>query len=198
MFIWSFKRKCHANESLSKHKARLCCHGGQHQWGVNFYETYAPVVTWVSVRTMMVMSTLYNLNTRSIDIILANPQTKIKANIYLFPPAGIAINTGGQDLVLKLKKNLYGLKNAGRTWWEHLASGLERMGLKQCEANQYVWKKDGLVIIVYVDNCLIFGNSKDNVDKVVEKLRKRFDIADEGTTVEEYLGVKIDHNKDGS
>eukprot|EP00957_Ditylum_brightwellii_P001024 81343-Ditylum_brightwellii.AAC.2 len=38
------RRKRHADGSLSKHKARLCCHGGQQQWGVNFYETYAPVV----------------------------------------------------------------------------------------------------------------------------------------------------------
>eukprot|EP00957_Ditylum_brightwellii_P178193 13572574-Ditylum_brightwellii.AAC.2 len=41
-------------------------------------------------------------------------------------------------------------------------------------------------------------HSKDDADKVVEELRKRFDITDEGTTVAEYLGVKIDHNKDGS
>eukprot|EP00957_Ditylum_brightwellii_P027373 2069429-Ditylum_brightwellii.AAC.1 len=85
---------------------------------------------------MMVMSKLYNLNTRSIDFILAYPQDEIKTNIYLFPPAGVMMNTGGQDLVLKLKKNLYGLKDAGRTWWEHLASGLKEMGFKQCEADQ--------------------------------------------------------------
>eukprot|EP00957_Ditylum_brightwellii_P129733 9896374-Ditylum_brightwellii.AAC.1 len=53
MLIWSFKRKRHADESLSKHKARLCCHGGEQQWGVKFYETYAPVVAWTSVRAML-------------------------------------------------------------------------------------------------------------------------------------------------
>eukprot|EP00957_Ditylum_brightwellii_P130263 9937040-Ditylum_brightwellii.AAC.2 len=72
------------------------------------------------------------------------------------------------------------------------------MGLKQCETDQCVWKKDDLVIIVYVDNCLMFRNSKDEVDNIVEELGKRFDITDEGITVKEYLGVKIDHNKDGS
>eukprot|EP00957_Ditylum_brightwellii_P137950 10517403-Ditylum_brightwellii.AAC.1 len=45
MLIWSFKRKRHADGSLAKYKARLCCHGGQQQWGVNYYETYAPVVS---------------------------------------------------------------------------------------------------------------------------------------------------------
>eukprot|EP00957_Ditylum_brightwellii_P056609 4291001-Ditylum_brightwellii.AAC.1 len=184
MLIWSFKRKRHADGSLSKHKARLCCHGGQQQWGVNYYETYAPVVAWASVRTMLVMSKLYNLNTRSIDFILAYPQAEVKTNIYLHPPAGITINTNGEDVVLKLKKNLYGLKDAGRTWWEHLSSGLEKMGFRQCEADQCVWKKDGVVIIVYVDDCLIFGNTKELVDDIVTALGKQFDITDEGETVE--------------
>eukprot|EP00957_Ditylum_brightwellii_P094759 7215906-Ditylum_brightwellii.AAC.3 len=83
---------------------------------------------------MMIISNLYNINTRSIDFILAYPQAEIMTNIYLFPPARIGINTGEQDLVLKLKENLYGLKDAVRTWWEHLTSGLEGMRFKQCEA----------------------------------------------------------------
>eukprot|EP00957_Ditylum_brightwellii_P151500 11537145-Ditylum_brightwellii.AAC.1 len=72
------------------------------------------------------------------------------------------------------------------------------MNFKQCEADQCVWKKDGLVIIVYVDDFLIFGNSKDEVDRTVDELGKRFDITNEGTTVEEYLGVKVDLYKDRS
>eukprot|EP00957_Ditylum_brightwellii_P186837 14227213-Ditylum_brightwellii.AAC.1 len=74
MLIWSFKQKRHADGSLNKHNARLCCHGGQQQWGVKYYETYAPVVAWASVRTMLIMSRLYNLNTRSIGFVLAYPQ----------------------------------------------------------------------------------------------------------------------------
>eukprot|EP00957_Ditylum_brightwellii_P101883 7765480-Ditylum_brightwellii.AAC.1 len=136
MLVWSFKRKRHADGSLSKHKARLCCHGGQHQWGVNFYKTYAPVVGWASVRIMLEISKLYNLNTRSIDFVLAYTQADIKSTIYLFPHTGITINNNGQDLVLKLKKNLYRLKDAGRTWWEHLSADREEMGFKQCQADQ--------------------------------------------------------------
>eukprot|EP00957_Ditylum_brightwellii_P002545 195488-Ditylum_brightwellii.AAC.1 len=84
MLIWLFKRKCHADESLSKRKVGLCCHGGQQQWRVNFYEIYAPVVAWASVRTMVVMSNLYNLNTRSIDFILAYPKPKSKLTYTCF------------------------------------------------------------------------------------------------------------------
>eukprot|EP00957_Ditylum_brightwellii_P155298 11822222-Ditylum_brightwellii.AAC.1 len=71
------------------------------------------------------------------------------------------------------------------------------MGFKQCMADQCVWKRDSIVIIVYVDDCLIFGNEKGEVDSIVEMLGKIFDITDEGETIEEYLGAKIDHNTDG-
>eukprot|EP00957_Ditylum_brightwellii_P140595 10710965-Ditylum_brightwellii.AAC.1 len=108
------------------------------KWGVNFYETYAPVVGWASVRTMLIMSKLYNLNIRSIDFVLAYPQAEIKSVIYLHPSAGVIINNNGQDLVLKLKKNLYGLKDSGRTWWEHLSSRSEQIGFQQCVADQCV------------------------------------------------------------
>ena len=56
MMIWSFKRKRHPDGSLSKHKARLCCHGGQQQWGLNFWETYAPVVAWSSIRILLTLA----------------------------------------------------------------------------------------------------------------------------------------------
>eukprot|EP00957_Ditylum_brightwellii_P158507 12064821-Ditylum_brightwellii.AAC.1 len=74
MLIWSFKRKQHASGSLAKDKARLCCNSDQQQWGVNYYKTYAPVVSWPAVRTMMIISKLYNLHTRAIDFVLAYPQ----------------------------------------------------------------------------------------------------------------------------
>ena len=47
--IWSFKRKRFPDGTLNKYKARLCAHGGMQQWGVNYWETYAPVVNWISV-----------------------------------------------------------------------------------------------------------------------------------------------------
>ena len=46
MMIWSFKRKRHPDGTLDKYKARLCCHRGQQQWGVTYWDTYASVVSW--------------------------------------------------------------------------------------------------------------------------------------------------------
>ncbi len=56
MSIWSFKRKRYPDGTLNKHKARLCAHGGMQTWGQNYWETYAPVVNWTSVRVLFAVS----------------------------------------------------------------------------------------------------------------------------------------------
>eukprot|EP00957_Ditylum_brightwellii_P096481 7348673-Ditylum_brightwellii.AAC.1 len=47
--IWSFKTKRFPSGQLMKHKACLCVHGGMQKWGVDFWETYSPVVNWITV-----------------------------------------------------------------------------------------------------------------------------------------------------
>ena len=128
MFIWIFKRKRHPDGSLNKHKARLCCHGGKQELGVNYWDTYAPVVSWTSVRTMLIISNIHKLYSKSIDFTLAYSQAPTKSNVYLFAPAGIKMNFQGRDCVLKLRQNLCGLKNGGRIWWKHCSEGLSNMG----------------------------------------------------------------------
>eukprot|EP00957_Ditylum_brightwellii_P035403 2684580-Ditylum_brightwellii.AAC.1 len=120
---------------------------------------------------MMTMSKLHNLHTRLIDFVLAYLQAEVKSVIYLHPPAGIKLNTNGEDVVIKLRKNLYGLKDTGRTWWENLSEGLEKIGFKQCNADQCVWIKDGIVVVVYVDDCLTFGNKEKEVEKLIQDLK---------------------------
>ena len=71
--IWSFKRKRFPDGCLNKHKACLCAHGGMQTWGVNYWETYAPTVNWISVRFLLVVAEILNLDTKAIDFVLAFP-----------------------------------------------------------------------------------------------------------------------------
>jgi hypothetical protein len=63
--IWSFKRKRRPDGSLLKHKARLCAHGGMQTWGDNYWETYSPVVNMLSVRLLLCLSKIFNLDPQS-------------------------------------------------------------------------------------------------------------------------------------
>jgi hypothetical protein len=93
-------------------------------WGVSYWETYAPVVNWMSIRTLMALSIIHDLETHSINFVLAFPQAPLDVDIYMEPPYGFDID-GKKNFILKLNKNLYGLKNASHNFWNSLSKGLE-------------------------------------------------------------------------
>ena len=96
--------------SLSKYKERICCHRGQQEYGVNYWETYAPVVNQTSVRVILILSKIHALESKSIDFTLAYSQADAKIPIFLYPPQGIDLKGRNHNKVLKLNKNLYRLR----------------------------------------------------------------------------------------
>jgi len=84
---------------------------------MNYFETYAPVVTWFAIRVMIVMGIIFNWALCQVDFVMAYPQAPIETDIYMELPQGIQTATGNsKDHVLKLLKNIYGQKQAGRVW----------------------------------------------------------------------------------
>ena len=193
--IWSFKRKRRPDGSLLKHKARLCCHGGMQVFGENYWDTYAPVVNWMSIRSMLIFSLLHDLHARSIDFTLAFPQADVEATIYMDLPRGVE-TVNGKDEVFLILKNLYGLKQASKTWFEHLRDGLtsKDLGFTPSAVDPCVFYKDGCAILCYVDDCLIFARTKAMADKVLSDLRAYgYVLTDEGE-VTNYLGVQVERD----
>jgi hypothetical protein len=105
--IWYFKRKCFPDERVNKWKARLCAHGGMQEFGVNHWETYAPTVNWISVRFLLIVAQVLDLNTQAIDFLLAFPQVDLDVPVYMEFPAGMELAGHGEkssNYVLCLKK----------------------------------------------------------------------------------------------
>ena len=109
LVIWSFKRKRYPDGRIHKYKARVCAHGGIQTWGDNYWETYAPIVTWLSVRTLLILSVLHDLESRSIDFTLAFPQADLDVDVYMELSPGFDMNGNSGLHVIKLNKPLYGL-----------------------------------------------------------------------------------------
>ena len=198
MMIWSFKRKRKPDGTLDKYKARLCCHGGQQEWGITYWDTYAPVVSWSSVRILMTLANLHKLHTRAVDFIQAYPQAKIKAVIFLKTPPGVTLETeGGREMVLLLLKNLYGLKDAGLTWYEHLTAGLTKIGFEPTKSDPCVYVRNTNIIIMYVDDCVIISKSEGEANAIMEEIKNQgLKLTDEGT-METYLGIQIKREENG-
>ena len=142
--IWSFKRKRFPDGTLNKFKARLCAHGGMQQWGINYWETYAPVVNWISVRFLLILSEIAGLESRTIDFVLAFPQADLDVPVYMELPIGMEVpgsEGNNKFYVLRLRKSLYGLKQASANWYDMLRKGLEIRGFKESVADPCVFIK---------------------------------------------------------
>jgi hypothetical protein len=113
--VWAMKRKRRIlSREVYKWKARLNVHGGRQELGVNYWETYAPVVNWFTIRLFLILSILNKWHSRQIDFVLAYPQADIECEMYMEMPAGFKYDTNKGSHVLRLKKNIYGQKQAGR------------------------------------------------------------------------------------
>eukprot|EP00957_Ditylum_brightwellii_P185840 14149142-Ditylum_brightwellii.AAC.3 len=66
-----------------KHIASMCAHGGMQQWGIDFWETYRLVVNWIVIRTVLAIVSIHSIPTKSINFVLAFPQTKLAINVYI-------------------------------------------------------------------------------------------------------------------
>ena len=144
--------------------------GWQQQWRVNYWDTYAPVVSWSSIRIMMTLTYLHNLNTKSVDFVQTYPQAKLKSTIYMKTPQGVELRPNEGEMVLKLEKNQYSLKDASRTWFEHLPDGLHSLGFRSTESDPCIMTQGINVIILYVDDCIIMSRTKAEADNIYHQL----------------------------
>ena len=113
--IWAFKRKRYPDGRIWKHKARLCAHGDMQTYGVNYWDTYAPTVNWISIRFILIIAQALELNTQAIDITLAFPQADLEVSVYMELPAGMELagkSRTSSQFVLNLRKSLYGFTQA--------------------------------------------------------------------------------------
>jgi hypothetical protein len=128
--VWSMqhKRDLTTNE-IKSHKARLNLHGRKQIYGMNYFETYTPVVTWFTIRLMIIFGIIFCWALRQVDFVMAYPQAPIEMDIHMELPQGIQTAHGSsKDHMLKLEKNIYGQKQAGHVWNSFLVDKLLSIG----------------------------------------------------------------------
>ncbi len=189
--VWAMKRKRRIDtRQVYKWKARLNVHGGMQKYGINYWETFSPVVGWTIIRFFLILSIIFGWSTRQLDFVLAYPQADIECELYMEVPKGCEVNGSRKDYALKLLKNIYGQKQASRVWANFLAKGLEDLDFKKSDYEDCLFYRGRCVLMVYVDDTIIVGPTDVEVQEVVDLLDANFDVSDEGDLAD-YLGVKI-------
>jgi hypothetical protein len=114
--VWSMQRQRDlTTNDMKSHKARLNLHGGKQVYGMNYFETYVPIVTWFAIRLVIIFEIIFLWALCQVDFVMAYPQAPIEEDIYMEIPQGIKTATGNsKDKVFKLLKNIYRQKQAGR------------------------------------------------------------------------------------
>jgi hypothetical protein len=150
--VWQMKRKRDIKtRAVKKWKARLNSDGSKMVKGTDYVESYSPVASWNSIRTMLILAAQHGWHTIQSDYVLAFTQAPIKKTLYLEVPKGFEIE--GRDRrqhCLKLHENVYGSKNAGRTWYQYLTKKLiEEVGFVQSKVDECVLKRKSDVRTVH-------------------------------------------------
>ncbi len=187
---WVFKKKRDEFGNVSRYKARLVARGFTQRHGIDFEETFAPVVRFETIRTLLAEVVQRNMFVHQMDVETAFLNGDLQEDVYLQQPEGF--ERGGSDYICKLKKSLYGLKQSPRCWNLKLHDYLIKAGYVQGKADPCVYhreKKTG-IIAVYVDDLLLAADQEEKLKKMKQELATRFKMKDMGP-LHFLLGVKI-------
>ena len=196
---WIFKRKLKADGSVDKYKARLVIKGYRQKEGLDYFDTYSPVTRINSIRMVLAIAALRNLEVHQMDVKTAFLNGDLNEEIYMEQPEGF-VAPGQEKKVCKLVKSLYGLKQAPKQWHEKFDNVMITSGFKINECDKCVYVKNTeneyVIVCLYVDDMLIVGSNDKMIKSTKNMLNSKFDMKDMGMA-DVILGIKITRTSDG-
>lgn len=197
---WVFKIKRDADGNIDKYKARLVAQGFSQRPGLDFLEdqTFAPTMRIAAVRTIFAIAAKENAEIHGLDVSNAYLNGVLPNDQVVFMKQAPGFEEDTPEHVYRLIKGLYGLKQAGRLWYQRLAEVLEHAGFKRLVSDPaiYLWTGRGvkIVIPVFVDDITIIAQSKERVQWVKNLLAKHFNVKDLGE-ISWLLSMKVERDR---
>ncbi|KAJ9556794.1 LOW QUALITY PROTEIN: hypothetical protein OSB04_011408 [Centaurea solstitialis] len=198
-YRWMFKKKMKADGPIDKYKARLVIKGYRQKEGLDCVDTYSPVTRITSIRLVLAIAAIRNLQIHQMDVKTAFLNGELDEEIYMEQPEGF-VAKGKENKVCKLVKSLYGLKQAPKQLHQKFDQAMLESGFKISERDKCVYMKDtahGYVILcLYVDDMLIIDSDDKMIKSTKDMLKSKFDMKDMGLA-DVILGIKITRTQNG-
>ena len=190
---WVFKKKTNVEGKVEKYKARLVAKGYSQVPGIYFGDIFSPVAKVASTRLVLSVASTFDFEVEQMDVKTTFLHRDLEEEIYMKQPEGFVVK-GKKELVCKLKKSPYGLKQSPRMWYQKFDTFIRGLGFTRRKVDHYVYFKlisDHLIyLVLYVDDTLLVGNDKEIIQDLKTKLSSKFDMKDLGA-VNYIFGMEI-------
>jgi hypothetical protein len=196
---WVYKIKRDGNDQVERYHARLVVKGYAQKERIDFHEIFSPVVRLTTIRVVLAMCAIFDLHLEQLDVKTAFLHGELEEEIYMLKPEGFA-ETDKENLVCRLNKSLYSLKQAPRYWYKRFDSFIISLGYNRLSSNHCTYYKRFeendvfIIILLYVDDILVIGPNKDRVQELKAQLAREFDMKDLGPT-NKILGMQIHRDR---
>ncbi|GJS65004.1 putative RNA-directed DNA polymerase [Tanacetum coccineum] len=194
---WVYKTKLDPNGNVERYKAHLVAKGYTQKEGVDYKETLSPVSRKDSLRIVMALVAHFDLELHQMDVKTAFLNVDLHEDVYMAQPQGFK-SKGQEHLVCKLKKSIYGLKQASRQWYLKFDKVMKKHNFIKNKVDQCVYLKmsgsNFIILVLYVDDILLASNNIDLLHESKRFLSRNFDMKDLGEA-SYVIGIEIHRDR---
>ena len=196
---WVYKIKRKSDGSIDRYKARLVAKGFKQRYGIDYEDTFSPVVKAATIRLVLSLAVSNNWSLRQLDIKNAFLHGLLEEEVFMRQPPGYE-SKDKPDYICKLDKALYGLKQAPRAWYSRLSAKLQQHGFKPSKADVSLFylNKGGVTmfLLIYVDDIIVASSSSEATAALLTDLQGEFALTDLGN-LHYFLGIEVKKLRDG-
>ncbi len=186
---WIFRLKRDRDDNSLRYKVRWMTHDFKQRHEVDFDETFASVVKLISYKTLMTISIIRELQIRHMNVVIAFLYELLDEDVYVIQSHMFEFEKN-EDLVCKLKRALYDLKQTSKMWYDIIHKFLIDLEFKRSSFDHSVFIKDEIFLIMYVDDLLLFDLNLNDLRDIQNQLKQRFKMTNLRQLFH-YLKMKI-------